>query len=350
MNVERKKILITGGAGFIGSHLIRKFIGKYPNYEIFNLDALTYAGNLDNLADISCNKNYRFLHGNISDKSYVNSIFSKYKFDSVINLAAESHVDKSIENPLAFINSNIIGTVTLLNAFKKTHNDDFKNKLFYQISSDEVYGTLGIHGFFSEETAYRPNSPYSASKASADHFVRAYGETFGIPYIITNCSNNYGPNQYPEKLIPLFITNILMKKPLPIFGNGKNIRDWIHVNDHTDVIDIIFHNGKNKETYNIGGNNELMNIEVAKLICQIMDKKLGYKSGTNEKLICFVNDRPGHDIRYAIDSSKIHNNFGWFPSISFESGIEQTVDWYLSNKKWLNKIKSANSINQNSML
>ncbi len=350
MNSKRKKILITGGAGFIGSHLIRSFINKYPSYEIFNLDALTYAGNLYNLKDVDCHKNYKFLFGNISDQYYIDSIFNKYKFDFVINLAAESHVDRSIIDPLAFVNTNIIGTINLLNAFKKTLKDNFNNALFYQISSDEVYGSLGNNGFFSEETAYKPNSPYSASKASSDHFVRAYGKTYGIPYIISNCSNNYGPNQFPEKLIPLFINNIFAGESLPIFGKGENIRDWIHVNDHVNAIDTIFHHGENKETYNIGGNNEFKNLEVAKLLCKIIDKKLENKVGTSDSLIRFVKDRPGHDIRYAINTSKIYNKLGWTPSISFESGLEQTVDWYLNNKDWLENIKSGKYKNINPKL
>lgn len=347
MTSNRKKILITGGAGFIGSHLVRHFVNKYDKYDIFNLDALTYSGNLENLADIENKENYKFLHGSISDKLYIDSIFKKYRFDSVINLAAETHVDRSISDPLVFVNTNIVGTVILLNAFKNTFKNTFKNNLFYHISSDEVFGALGQSGFFREETSYNPNSPYSASKASSDHFVRAYGKTYGLPYIISNCSNNYGPNQFPEKLIPLFINNIISAKPLPIYGNGENIRDWLHVFDHIRAIDMIFHNGKNKETYNIGGLNEYKNLDVAKLLCDIIDKKLDKKLGTSEELITFVKDRPGHDIRYAIDITKINNELGWTPSISFESGLEKTVDWYLDNKNWLQNIKSGKYKNEN---
>ena len=287
------------------------------------------------------------MHGSISDKSYVDSIFKKYRFDSVINLAAETHVDKSISNPLVFVNTNIVGTVILLNAFKNSCKSLYDNKLFYHVSSDEVYGTLGLSGFFTEESSYNPNSPYSASKASSDHFIRAFGKTYGIPYIISNCSNNYGPNQFPEKLIPLFINNIFTGESLPIFGNGENIRDWIHVNDHVNAIDTIFHTGENKETYNIGGNNEFKNLEVAKLLCKIIDKKLENKVGTSDRLIRFVKDRPGHDIRYAINTSKIFNKLGWTPSILFESGLEQTVEWYLNNKDWLENIKSGKYRNIN---
>lgn len=335
------KILITGGAGFIGSHVVRLFVENYPKYHIFNLDQLTYAGNLANLEDIESKQNYTFIKGDITDEKLINSLFKTYKFDAVIHLAAESHVDRSIKEPLAFVKTNVIGTMNLLNAFKKTWNDDYINKLFYHISTDEVYGALGETGLFTETTAYDPNSPYSASKASSDHFVRAYGETYSIPYIISNCSNNYGQNQFPEKLIPLFINNIIQNKALPVYGDGNYTRDWLYVKDHALAIDLIFHKGKHKETYNIGGLNEWKNIDLVKLLCQQMDTKLGRAIGTSEKLITYVKDRPGHDLRYAIDASKIKSELGWKPSVTFEEGLEKTIDWYLNNKTWLNSITSG---------
>ena len=337
-----KNILITGGAGFIGSHVVRKFVTKYSDYNIFNLDFLTYAGNLENLKDIESYPNYTFLKGDISDESYVNHIFDLYKFDSIIHLAAESHVDRSILDPLVFAKTNILGTIVLLNAFKKLHINNWDKKLFYHISTDEVYGTLGETGLFTENTPYDPNSPYSASKASSDHFVRAYGETYEMPYIISNCSNNYGQYQFPEKLIPLFINNILNDKTLPVYGDGNYTRDWLYVIDHANAIDLVFHKGKNYETYNIGGFNEWKNIDLVKLLCNIMDEKLGRKLGTSEKLIKYVKDRPGHDLRYAIDASKINKDLDWSPSVSFNQGLSITIDWYLENEIWLNNIANGN--------
>jgi dTDP-glucose 4,6-dehydratase len=334
-------ILITGGAGFIGSHVVRLFVEKYPNYHIFNLDALTYAGNLENLKDIESKSNFTFLKGDITDEFFVNKVFEKYKFEGVIHLAAESHVDRSIKDPLAFVKTNVIGTMILLNAFKNTWKDNFSNKLFYHISTDEVYGTLGQTGLFTETTSYDPNSPYSASKASSDHFVRAYGETYGMPYVITNCSNNYGQNQFPEKLIPLFINNIINNKPLPVYGDGNYTRDWLYVKDHAIAIDLVFHQGKSGETYNIGGFNEWKNIDLVKLLCQQMDAKLNRAEGTSEKLITYVKDRPGHDLRYAIDASKINKELGWKPSVTFEEGLKKTIDWYLNNEEWLNSVTSG---------
>ncbi len=334
-------ILITGGAGFIGSHVVRLFVNKYPEYHIFNLDILTYAGNLENLKDIENKKNYTFLKGNITDEKYINSIFNEYKFDSIIHLAAESHVDRSITNPLEFVKTNVIGTMVLLNAFKNLHKDNFDNKLFYHISTDEVYGSLGETGLFTETTSYDPNSPYSASKASSDHFVRAYGETYKMPYIISNCSNNYGPNQFPEKLIPLFINNILHNKSLPVYGDGKYTRDWLYVLDHAIAIDLIFHKGNNSETYNIGGFNEWQNIDLIKLLCSKVDEKLDNPKGTSQKLITFIKDRPGHDLRYAIDANKINKELGWSPSVTFEEGLAKTIDWYLNNEDWLNNVTSG---------
>ena len=339
--MDYKNILITGGAGFIGSHVLRTFVKSYPNYKIFNLDLLTYAGNLENLKDIESYENYIFVKGDISDKIFIDNLFKKYKFDSVIHLAAESHVDRSISDPLSFLRTNILGTVTLLNSFKEIWHNNFDEKLFYHISTDEVYGSLGETGLFDENTAYDPNSPYSASKASSDHFVRAYGETYGIPYIISNCSNNYGENQFPEKLIPLFINNILKNKSLPVYGDGNYTRDWLYVLDHAKAIDVIFHNGQKNETYNIGGFNEWKNIDLVKLLCKIMDKKLQRNEGSSERLISFVKDRPGHDLRYAIDATKINKNLGWSPSLTFEEGLEKTVDWYLNNKSWLDNINSG---------
>jgi dTDP-glucose 4,6-dehydratase len=334
--------LITGGAGFIGSHVVRLFVNKYPNYYIYNLDALTYASNLENLKDIKHKDNYSFLNGDITDEVFINSIFEDHKFDAVIHLAAESHVDRSISNPLVFAKTNILGTIILLNAFKSLWQDNWADKRFYHISTDEVYGTLKDNkGLFKEDTAYDPNSPYSASKASSDHFVRAYGATYRMPYVISNCSNNYGPNQFPEKLIPLFINNILNNKPLPVYGDGYNKRDWLYVLDHVDAIDLVFHDGKNSETYNIGGCNEFKNIDLVKVLCRKMDEKLGQYKGTSEKLITFIKDRPGHDFRYAIDTSKINKELGWSPSLTFEEGLEETIEWYLNNKAWINNVTSG---------
>ncbi len=336
-----KNILITGGAGFIGSHVVRRFVQNYPNYHIFNLDALTYAGNLENIKDIENASNYTFLKGDIVDEAFINSIFDKYQFDGVLHLAAESHVDRSIEDPLSFVKTNVIGTMNLLNAARKLWKDNMEGKRFYHISTDEVYGSLGAEGLFTETTSYDPNSPYSASKASSDHFVRAYGETYGLPYVLTNCSNNYGPFHFPEKLIPLFINNIINNKPLPVYGDGNYTRDWLFVKDHAVAIDLVFHEGKNHETYNIGGFNEWKNIDLVKLLCQVMDQKLGRSEGESAKLITYVKDRPGHDLRYAIDASKINTELGWKPSVTFEEGLEQTIDWYLDNAEWLNNVTSG---------
>lgn len=337
----KKTILITGGAGFIGSHVVRRFVNEYPNYTIVNLDALTYAGNLENLKDIEEKPNYIFEKGDITDADFVEKLFQKYPFDGVIHLAAESHVDRSITDPLAFAKTNILGTMILLNAAKDSWKNDFEGKKFYHVSTDEVYGTLGETGLFTEETAYDPNSPYSASKASSDHFVRAYGETYGLPYVVSNCSNNYGPNHFPEKLIPLFINNIINQKPLPVYGDGNYTRDWLFVIDHARAIDLIFHQGKNKETYNIGGFNEWKNIDLVKELCQQMDEKLGREKGTSEKLITFVKDRPGHDLRYAIDATKINQELGWKPSVTFPEGLKKTIDWYFDNQDWLKNVTSG---------
>jgi dTDP-glucose 4,6-dehydratase len=336
-----KKILITGGAGFIGSHVVRLFVNKYPDYEIVNLDKLTYAGNLANLRDIENKKNYRFIKGDIVDSEFIQSLFNNEKFDAVVHLAAESHVDRSISNPLEFVMTNVIGTVNLLNAAKTIWKDNYDNHRFYHVSTDEVYGTLGETGMFTETTAYDPHSPYSASKASSDHFVRAYHDTYGMDVVISNCSNNYGSYHFPEKLIPLSINNIKNNKPIPIYGKGENVRDWLFVEDHARAIDIIFHKAKSGSTYNIGGHNEWTNIDLIRLLCRIMDKKLNRAEGESAKLITFVKDRAGHDLRYAIDSSKLQKDLGWVPSLQFEEGLEKTVDWYLQNEAWMNEITSG---------
>jgi dTDP-glucose 4,6-dehydratase len=336
-----KKILITGGAGFIGSHLVRLLVNNYPDYEIVNLDKLTYAGNLSNLEDVEDKPNYRFVKGDIVDADFIQELFEKEQFDGVFHLAAESHVDRSIVNPTEFVFTNVIGTVNLLNAAKHIWKDKMEGKRFYHISTDEVYGSLGQEGFFTEKTGYDPHSPYSASKASSDHFVRAYNDTFGLPTVISNCSNNYGSFQFPEKLIPLFINNIRNNKPLPVYGKGENVRDWLWVVDHARAIDVIFHKGEIGETYNIGGFNEWTNIDLIKVICKKMDEKLGREAGTSEKLITYVKDRAGHDLRYAIDATKIKNELGWEPSLQFEEGIEKTIDWYLANEEWMNNITSG---------
>ena len=336
-----KKILVTGGAGFIGSHVIRLFVEKYKEYQIFNLDSLTYAGNLENLRDLENASNYHFIKGNISDETFVNDLFSKHKFESVIHLAAESHVDRSIKDPLAFAKTNILGTMVLLNAFKNLWQNNWQGKRFYHVSTDEVYGSLGETGLFTEETPYTPNSPYSASKASSDHFVRAYGETYGMPFVISNCSNNYGSHQFPEKLIPLFINNILNKRALPVYGDGNYTRDWLFVEDHAIAIDLVFHKGNTNETYNIGGFNEWKNIDLIRLLCQQMDAKLDRPKNASIELITYVKDRPGHDLRYAIDATKISRELGWKPSVNFEEGLSKTIDWYLNNKGWLESVTSG---------
>ncbi len=336
-----KNILITGGAGFIGSHVVRLFVNKYPDYHIFNLDKLTYAGNLENLTDIEDKPNYTFLKGDIVDGDFLSDLFKTHQFDAVIHLAAESHVDRSISNPLEFIKTNIVGTVELLNAARTFWDDDFSDKRFYHISTDEVYGSLGETGLFEETTPYDPRSPYSSSKASSDHLVRAYFHTYDMPVVISNCSNNYGSHQFPEKLIPLFINNIKNNKPLPVYGKGENIRDWLWVNDHAIAIDLIFHKGTDGETYNIGGHNEWTNIDLIKELCQIMDNRLGREKGSSEQLITYVKDRAGHDARYAIDASKIQKELGWVPSITFEEGLRNTVDWYLQNEAWLDRVTSG---------
>lgn len=333
------KILITGGAGFIGSHVVRRFVRNYPTYQIINLDKLTYAGNLENLKDIENESNYSFVKGDITDKDFIDQLFENERFDAVIHLAAESHVDRSISNPLEFVMTNVVGTVNLLNAFRSHKKDD--NSFFYHVSTDEVYGTLEDHGKFLESTPYSPNSPYSASKASSDHFVRAYHETYGLSVKLSNCSNNYGSHHFPEKLIPLFINNIKNNKPLPVYGSGENVRDWLFVEDHASAIDVIFHKGKVGETYNVGGNNEWKNIDLVRLMCKLMDQKLGRPKGDSEKLITFVKDRAGHDYRYAIDSTKLMTKLGWRPSLQFEEGLSKTIDWYLTNEEWLNHVTSG---------
>jgi len=336
------KILITGGAGFIGSHVVRRFVNKYPQYEIVNLDKLTYAGNLANLTDIEDKPNYRFVKADITDASEINDLFQKEQFDAVIHLAAESHVDRSITDPTAFVMTNVIGTVNLLNAAREFWKEDYAGKRFYHVSTDEVYGALGETGMFTETTAYDPHSPYSASKASSDHFVRAYHDTYGIDVVISNCSNNYGSHHFPEKLIPLAINNIKNNQPVPVYGKGENVRDWLWVEDHARAIDVIFHEAKTGETYNIGGHNEWKNIDLIHLLCGIMDKKLNREAGTSAKLITFVTDRAGHDLRYAIDSTKLQNKLNWVPSLQFEEGLEKTVDWYLGNEEWLSNVTSGN--------
>jgi dTDP-glucose 4,6-dehydratase len=344
-NLIMKTIVITGGAGFIGSHVVRRFVNNHPDKLIVNLDALTYAGNLENLTDIENKENYIFEKADITDVQSLTSIFQKYDVESVIHLAAESHVDRSISNPMEFINTNIIGTVNLLNAARAAWSDDFSGKRFYHVSTDEVYGSLGDTGFFYEDTAYDPRSPYSASKASSDHLVRAYFHTYGLPVVISNCSNNYGPNHFPEKLIPLAINNIKNNKPIPVYGKGENVRDWLFVKDHANAIETIYLNGNNGETYNIGGNNEWTNIDLIKLLCKTMDEKLGREVGTSEKLITYVKDRAGHDLRYAIDSTKLKTELGWEPSLTFEEGLPLTVDWYLNNAEWLNNVTSGDYAN-----
>jgi dTDP-glucose 4,6-dehydratase len=336
-----KTLLITGGAGFIGSHVVRLFVTKYPEYKIVNLDALTYAGNLENLSDIDSMPNYSFVKGDITDETFIPLLFEQYDFDGVIHLAAESHVDRSITDPFAFVKTNVFGTVNLLNAAKNAWKGKMDGKRFYHISTDEVYGSLGETGFFTEETSYDPRSPYSAAKASSDHFVRAYFHTYGLPVVVSNCSNNYGANHFPEKLIPLCINNIQHNKPLPVYGKGENVRDWLWVNDHARAIDVIFHQGTEGETYNIGGHNEWTNIDLIKKLCEIMDQKLGRAAGESAKLITFVKDRAGHDLRYAIDSSKLQRELGWKPSLQFEEGLEKTVDWYLANQQWLDHVTSG---------
>jgi dTDP-glucose 4,6-dehydratase len=336
-----RNILVTGGAGFIGSHLVRLLVNKYPNYHIINMDVLTYAGNLENLKDIEFKENYTFVKCDICDVEKVNQVFKKHQIDSVIHLAAESHVDRSINDPFSFAQTNVMGTLNLLQAAKKSWNGNFTNHLFYHVSTDEVYGSLGEEGFFTEETAYDPHSPYSASKASSDYFVRAFADTYGLPTVISNCSNNYGSYQFPEKLIPLFINNIVNNKPLPVYGTGENVRDWLFVDDHARAIDVIFHKGKLGETYNIGGFNEWKNIDLIKVMIKTVDRLLGREKGTSDKLITYVTDRAGHDLRYAIDSSKLKNELGWEPSLQFEEGIEKTVAWYLENTAWLKQVTSG---------
>jgi dTDP-glucose 4,6-dehydratase len=337
----KKNILITGGAGFIGSHLVRLLVNKYPNYHFVNMDVLTYAGNLENLKEIEDKENYTFVKCDICDLKEVTAVFQEYQIDSVIHLAAESHVDRSIEDPFSFAQTNVMGTLSLLQAAKSYWNTNFENKLFYHVSTDEVYGSLGEEGYFTESTNYDPHSPYSASKASSDHFVRAFADTYGLPTVISNCSNNYGSYQFPEKLIPLFINNIVHDKPLPVYGKGENVRDWLFVNDHARAIDVIFHKGKIQETYNIGGFNEWKNIDLIKVMIKTVDRLLGREEGASDKLITYVTDRAGHDLRYAIDSTKLKHELGWEPSLQFEEGIEKTVKWYLDNKKWVEGVTSG---------
>ena len=336
-----KNILITGGAGFIGSHVVRHFVRRYPEYTVYNLDALTYAGNLMNLRDVENEPNYRFIKADIRDFDTLDRLFAEHGFDAVIHLAAESHVDRSIENPTAFVHTNVLGTVNLLNAARKYWKDEPENHLFYHISTDEVYGTLGDQGMFTEQTCYDPRSAYSASKASSDHFVRAYGHTYGLPVVVSNCSNNYGPYQFPEKLIPLVIHNIIHRKPLPVYGTGQNVRDWLFVEDHANAIDLIFHQGRRGETYNIGGNNEQRNIDVVEKLCEITDEMLGRTPGESKALIRFVTDRAGHDWRYAIDTSKIQRELGWQPQTGWDEGLRKTVKWYLENQDWLQQVTSG---------
>jgi dTDP-glucose 4,6-dehydratase len=342
-----KTIMITGGAGFIGSHVVRLFVNKYPDYRIVNVDALTYAGNLDNLVDIQDAPNYVFERADITDEKRIDELFKQYQFDGVIHLAAESHVDRSIMDPLAFVKTNVMGTAILLNTCRKywsltpAEKDKMEGKLFYHVSTDEVYGSLGAEGFFTEETPYDPHSPYSASKAASDHFVMAYHDTFGIPVVMSNCSNNYGSHHFPEKLIPLMINNIKNNKPLPVYGKGENVRDWLYVDDHARAIDTIYHKGRVGESYNVGGFNEWKNIDIVHLLCGIMDKKLGRAAGESAKLITYVKDRPGHDLRYAIDATKLNKELGWKPSLQFEEGLEKTVDWYLANQDWINRVTSG---------
>ncbi len=341
MAAYTKTIMITGGAGFIGSHVVRLFINKYPNYRIVNTDALTYAGNLENLKDVQNAPNYLFERADITDEKRIEELFEKYHFDAVIHLAAESHVDRSIMDPLAFVKTNVLGTAILLNTCRKAWKDNMEGKLFYHVSTDEVYGSLGHEGFFTEETPYDPHSPYSASKAASDHFVMAYHDTYGIPVVMSNCSNNYGSHHFPEKLIPLMIYNIKNNKPLPVYGKGENVRDWLFVEDHARAIDTIFHKGRIGESYNVGGFNEWKNIDLVHLLCKIMDRKLGRPDGTSAQLITFVKDRAGHDLRYAIDATKLNKELGWTPSLQFEEGLEKTVDWYLNNQEWINNVTSG---------
>jgi dTDP-glucose 4,6-dehydratase len=337
----KKRIIVTGGAGFIGSHVVRRLVNRYPDYLIINVDFLTYAGNLENLSDVDSKPNYRFEKVDICDQEGINNLFKKYDVNGVVHLAAESHVDRSISEPLAFIQTNIVGTANLLNCAVSSWKQNFSDKLFYHVSTDEVYGSLGDDGFFVETTPYDPKSPYSASKASSDHLVRAFGHTYGLPVVISNCSNNYGPNQFPEKLIPLFISNIVEKKSLPVYGKGENVRDWLYVEDHAEAIDLIYHKGKAQETYNIGGENEWSNIKLIQLLCKNMDEKLNRNKGESEQLISYVKDRAGHDFRYAIDCSKIKTELGWSPKTSFEQGLRKTIDWYLNNEEWIKNIKTG---------